>query len=128
MKNKISLAAVAALLSFQLSGCFPLLVGAAAGAGGMIWVTGKLEQQLNASVDRVHRASILALKKLELPILVDNKDKTTAKIESKYADGKHVWIDIEHVSKDLTKVAIRVGTLGDEVRSREILDNIMNRL
>ena len=112
----------------QFSGCFALFVGAAAGAGGMIWVTGKLRQDFNVSVDKIHGAAIAALKKLELPVTTDRKDKMTSKIESAYSDGKHVWIDIEYLSKTTTRLEIRVGTLGDEVRSREILNEITKRL
>ena|SRR3989338_7639814 len=119
---------VSMMLTFQLAGCFPLLVGAAVGAGGTIWVTGKLQQNLSASMDKAHNAVLAGLKKLELPVLTDRKDKTTSKIESEYADGKHVWIDLHYMTKATTKIEIRVGTLGDEVRSHEILDNIMKNL
>ena len=106
------------------SGCFALLVGAAAGAGGMVWAKGKLEQEFNQPLDRVHKAGVSALKKLELPVVVDRKDKLTAKLESKFADGTNVWIDIESLTSKNTKVSVRVGALGDQMRSKEIMDMI----
>lgn len=114
--------------SLQLSGCFALLVGAAVGAGTAVWMGGKLQQDFTTSVDRAHNAAVATLKKLQLPVIVDRKDKMTAKLESEYSDGKHVWVDVEYRTKTVTRVAIRVGTLGDEVRSREILDNISRQL
>lgn len=120
--------AVLVILVVQVAGCVPLLVGAAAGAGGVIWVTGRLQQNLNASLEKAHKATLAGLKKLRLPILVDKQDKLTVKVESEYADGKRVWIDLEYVTQSATKISIRVGTMGDEVRSREILDNIMRSL
>src|SRR3989338_4330259 len=126
--RKIVLGVLLLTASIQASGCFALFVGAAVGAGGAMWMTGKLQQSVNASVYRTHNAALGALRKLQLPVIVDRKDKSTAKIESEYADGKHVWIDLEYQSKNVTKVEIRVGTLGDEVRSREILDNLTRQL
>ena len=106
------------------SGCFALLVGAAAGAGGMVWAKGKLEQEFNQPLDRVHKAGVSALKKLELPVVVDRKDKLTAKLESKFADGTNVWIDMESLTSKNTQVNVRVGALGDQMRSKEIMEMI----
>ncbi len=109
--------------AMQFSGCFALFVGAAA-ASGVIWVKGKLVQTVNGSVDKAHGAAISALKKLGLPVITDKKDSMTSRIESEYSDGKHVWIDIDYSSKTTTKIAVRVGTMGDEIRSHEIMDLI----
>ena len=128
MVRNIVLAFILVTSSMYLSGCFALLIGAAAGAGGVIWVKGKLQQDVNASLDKVYSATKTALKKMELPLIVDRKDKMTAKIESGYSDGKHVWIDLDHLSNSLTKISVRVGTLGDEARSRQILEKIMQYL
>ena len=128
MIRNIVLSLMLIFSSMHLSGCFALLLGAAAGAGGVIWVKGKLEQDVNASLDKVHKASIAALKKLDLPAIKDASDKMTARIESEYSDGKHVWIDLNQISNTSTKLSIRVGTLGDEVRSRQILEKIMQYL
>ena len=106
------------------SGCFALIVGAAAGAGGVIWVKGSLQQEFNTSIERVHAAGVKALKKLELPVIIDRKDKLTAKLESKFADGTNVWIDMDALTAKSTKVNVRVGAMGDQVRSREIMEMI----
>ena len=124
----LSRIAVYLIFAIQVSGCVPLLVGAAAGAGGVIWATGKLQQDLSAPLDHVHKATLAGLKELELPVLIDRKDKLTGKVESEYADGKHVWIDTEYVTKSTTKISVRVGTLGDETRSREIMEHIIRHL
>ena len=52
----------------------------------------------------------------------------TAKIESQFADGKTVWIDIDAVRNNSSKITIRVGTFGDEARSRKILEKIHHHL
>ena len=106
------------------SGCFALVVGAAAGAGGVIWAKGSLVKELNVPLDRAHKAGVSALKKLELPIIIDRKDKLTAKLESKFADGTNVWIDMNSLTSKTTKVVVRVGAIGDQTRSQEIMDMI----
>lgn len=106
------------------SGCFALIVGAAAGAGGVIWAKGGLQKEFNMALDRVHEAGVKALKKLELPIIIDRKDKLTAKLESKFADGTNVWIDFDALTSKNTKVNVRVGALGDQMRSQEIMEMI----
>ena len=119
---------VLAMIVVNSSGCFWLLVGAAAGAGGVIWVKGKLKQELNVSLAAAHAASIKALKKMELPVIIDRKDRLTAKIESEFADGARVWIDIDSLSAKSSRIEVRVGTISDEKRSRDILEEIQHYL
>jgi hypothetical protein len=116
------------LIVVNTAGCFWLVVGAAAGAGGVIWATGKLKQELNVSVDTAHKAALKALKDLELPVIVDKKDQLTVKMESEFSDGARVWIDIDSITVKSCKIEVRVGTMGDERRSREILQTIQRYL
>ena len=108
----------------ELAGCAALLVGGAAGAGSVVYVKGQLKEDMSASVPAVHNASISALKDLNLPIIEDNHDNLSAKIKSKSADGQDVWIEIESVTAESSKITIRVGVMGDKNKSRQILDGI----
>jgi hypothetical protein len=111
-------------LYLLISGCAPLLVagGAGAGAGGVIWYKGELRDTLNASVPHARLAVITSLKDLNLSILEEKKDNLVVKIKSQFADGKKIWISLESLNKTTAKIKIRVGTLGDEYRSRRILE------
>jgi len=109
------------------SGCV-LLVGAAGGAGGTVYVMGKLKEDLNAPVPKVKRAAVAGLKDLGLPVLKDKGDQLTASLESEFSDGKHVWIDIEARDESSSQIGIRVGLLGDEQRSRRVLKAIRQHL
>ena len=111
------------LLVLGTSGCL-LLLGAGAGAGGTVYLTGKLEDELNGSVPKVRRATAAGLKKLEMPIIRDQGDKLSGKVESITADDTKVWIYIDSLSTTRSKISIRVGYLGDEARSRRILEAI----
>lgn len=116
------------LFALQLAGCAALLVGGAAGAGSVVYVKGELKEDMAASVSRVHHASIAALKELGLPIIEDTHDELSAKIQSRFADGSEVWIGIESFTAESSKVTIRVGVMGDEQKSRQILDGVHKHL
>ncbi len=127
LRQQFVLICLLGIFSLSSTGCW-LLVGAAAGAGGVIWVKGRLAQELNAPLDRVHAASLKALEKMELPLIIDQKDKLSAKIESEFSDRARVRINIKSITTRSSRIEIRVGTLGDEQRSRQILDNIEHYL
>jgi hypothetical protein len=101
------------LLSMQMEGCVALVAGGAAGAGTVVYIKGQLNEDINAPVTKVYAASISTLKDLGLPI-----------IKSEFADGSNVWIEIESLTSESCKVTIRVGIMGDEYKSRQILDHI----
>jgi hypothetical protein len=113
-----------------LTGCAVALlgVGAGAGAAGATYVMGKMEDEVDAPVPRVQRATVAALKSLELPVDKERGDKLGAELESETADQKKVWVSINSLTSSRSKITIRVGLLGDEVRSRQILQAIRARL
>lgn len=112
------------LLASFSSGCVALFVGAAGGAAGTVYVMGKLTEELGYDVPAVHGAALDAMKKLGLTLLEDRVDRLSGHMESEFADRAHVWIDLEFVREFRTRVTIRVGLTGDEIRSRKILDTI----
>lgn len=114
------------ILALQVSGCALVVLGAAGAAGGVgtaMYVKGKLQEEFDAPLPRVHRATLVALRDLELPTLEEKRDKVTAKIRSQFADGKKVSIDIQATTESSSKITIRVG-FGDKSRSQKILDAI----
>lgn len=119
---------LAAALPILCSGCLALAVGVTGGAAGAVYVMGKLQEELTLPVPAVHKAAVVGVKDLGLPIVDDKGDKLTAHLESEFADGKHVWIDLDSVADFRTQITIRVGILGDEVRSRKILAAIKAHL
>ena len=125
MKRFTILLMLSAVLTVtQLAGCAALLVGGAAGAGSVVYIKGRLNEDMNASASKVHDASISALRELNLPIIEDKHDNLSAKIKSRFADGSDVWIEIQSLAAESSKITIRVGLLGDEYKSRQILDGI----
>ncbi|HAM50705.1 MAG TPA: hypothetical protein DCP92_08455 [Nitrospiraceae bacterium] len=115
------------LLSMHMTGCVALVAGGAAGAG-VVYIKGQLNENINEPVPRVYDASISALKELGLPLIDYDHDTVSAKIKSKFADGDDIWIEIEAVTAESSKITVRVGVMGDENKSRKILDVIHKHL
>jgi hypothetical protein len=76
----------------------------------------------------VYKATVAALAELELKVLEDKVDKLSAHLESEFADGEHIWIDLESLSDARTSLTIRVSITGNEVRARKIHDAIKRHL
>lgn len=115
------------VLAIQISGCAEAVlvgVGAASGAGAVLWAKGKMAEELDVSFSKAHRATLAALKDLELPINKDEKKGLKATIESKFPEGKHVWISVRAVTESSSKVSVRVGVFGDKARSQKIFEAI----
>lgn len=117
-------------LSIGGAGCALLVVGgaAAAGAGTAAYVRGDLKANLDATLDQTLAATRAALKELQMPITVEEKDGLSGKLTARAVGDKKIGVRVNKVTGTLTEVAIRVGTWGDETMSREILDKIKQRL
>jgi hypothetical protein len=126
--SRVSGFVLCAMLAFLCSGCFSMVVGAAGGVAGAVYVMGKLKDELNYDVSVVHKATLAALAELDLKLLEDKVDKLSAHVESEFSGGEHVWIDLESLSNSRTSLTIRVGVTGNEVRARTIYDAIKRHL
>jgi ABC-type glycerol-3-phosphate transport system substrate-binding protein len=126
-KQLIGLAALLIALAV-LAGCVGLVVGAAAGAGAVAYVRGELQAQESAPIGKVLTAAKGAIEDLKLTLISATADDYKGKVRAATAEGTKITIELKHVGKDVTSVHVRVGTLGDETLSRQILDAIEARL
>ena len=110
------------------SGCVPLLVGAAAGAGGVAWAKGSLEQNFDKTVDQLHRASLAGLRDIKCTVRNDQIRKHLAKIDFEFDDGQKAAININALTERSAKLKIRIGVLGDETKSHIVLNAILKHL
>ncbi len=110
------------------SGCVALMVGAAGGAAGVVYVMGKLKDEQPYDVATLHAAVLAGLKDLSLTPSEDKHDQLSAHVESAFADGEHVWIELDSVSDAKTALTIRVGLTGNERRARTIHDAVRRHL
>jgi len=114
--------------AFATAGCVPLMIGAVAGAGGMTYVGGKLERNVDHDVKHVYNASLKALKDIEVYVKKSTDDAHSARIIAEFADGKKVTVDILALTERASKIRIRIGWIGDEMKSNLILNAIQKRL
>lgn len=109
---------------FMSAGCVPLVIGAAAGVGGYAWVNGELAKEYPVSAEKLYRAALRGVKKLNLAITSEKSDRLSGKISAKFADGKTVDVNIEAVTEKTAKLKVRVGMFGDKTKSEMVLSAI----
>lgn len=117
------------VVAFAQIGCVAAVIGgAAAGAGTVIYVKGQIEDTVDASTTSVYAATMTALKELQMPVIGDEHDGLSVELKSQFADGKTAWIKVTSISPVSSKITIRVGTFGDEYKSRSLLTQIEKNL
>ena len=124
IRNFLAMAPILMLLT----GCIPLIIGVAAGAGGVAYVRGILEQNIDQDLSRSHEAVISAFKDLKISIKTDEVNKHNTKTVGKSEDKKDVTVALDALTEKATKVQIRVGLFGDEESSLKILNAIQKHL
>lgn len=111
-----------------MSGCIPLLIGAAAGVGGISYAKGALIKNVDHTVSKVHKAGLAALKKLNLFVTTDELNKRSALIRAEYENGQKIQIFIDALTERSSKITIRIGTFGNQEQSQIILNAIQKKL
>ncbi len=122
--------AVCGLLLTAAGGCLAAAAvgGAAAGAGAATYYVGNYEEMLHAPLERVFTAAGAALRAQGLDLQSEKRDKVSGHLEAEYADGKHVWINMEAQPDGTTRFSVRVGLLPDKDREATILADVKKRL
>ena len=112
------------------SGCAAVLLtgGAAAGAGAVAYVRGELQSTEAADLDKVWAATLAAMSDLEFAVTAREKDALSGRVIARGAGDKKTQVDLKRLGDRQTEVRIRVGFLGDETMSRQVLDRIKKRL
>lgn len=113
---------------FSQMGCVAAAVGAAAGAGAVVYVKGTLEETMSYPTPVVYDAVRAALRDLKVPVLEDKHDSLNAELKGKFADNTTLWVWIDSVSSAASTLKVRVGTFGEENRSRQVLDMVHQHL
>ncbi|MCA9394789.1 MAG: DUF3568 family protein [Candidatus Omnitrophica bacterium] len=109
-------------------GCM-LVAGAAVGVGGYAYVTGALEQNVDAHYAELHGAALDALRQdIGAMIVSEDLGQEGSEINAKHPDGRHIKITIESLTLKASKIKIRLGTFGDEAESLRIERAIAARI
>ena len=116
------------ILLSSASGCIALALGAAGGAAGVTYAKGKLTDRVDAPVAQVHAATIMAIEERGLPIRDEQLYASSAKVRSETTDDKNIWIEIDSITPDSSKITIRIGATGNQHRSVDLLEAIKANL
>ena len=110
------------------SGCFAVVVGAAAGAGTVAYVRSDLVVTLDQNFAPVAQAADRAVDQLHFVRLSHAQDALTALWVARLADDRKVEIRLTATSARVTEVRIRVGLFGDQAVSMIILNTLKSDL
>lgn len=124
MKQKLTLYFLCAGAVFACLGCVPLIVGAAAGAGGISYFKGAYEKNFDKPLEQVYRATVNAIIKQSMTITKEKVQKHSAVVEFSSNNGKSGKIEITALTERASKISVRVGLFGDEALSRIILNSV----
>lgn len=130
MKSFALRATALLVASLSCTGCAVLAVGAVAtaAAGGAVYAKGQLKDTLDGTVAQVHRAARTALNDTGVRITADLQDDFSGQLQGEMADDMNVWIDTERVTASTTRITIRVGYMGNQAMSAELLERTKRNL
>lgn len=114
-------------LALTLSGCGVVIIGGAA-AGTVGYMSGDLKTTLEKPYDQVVAATNHAITENSISVISKTEEKSKVSYVFKTLQGDKVQLNLEYATKELTHVSIRVGLIGDEPLSRQILNEIESRL
>lgn len=118
---------VGLFVCIPLAGCAVVAAGAAA-AGTVAYIQGALEVDEPHPIDKVYQATKMALAELRMMVTKDQKEMNIARIEARDVEDKKAEITLSARNEGITRITIRVGLFGDEVRSRRIYMRIHQHL
>jgi hypothetical protein len=108
------------------TGCAFLVAGgaaAAAGSGTYLYINGAVEAEYQAPFEKVWEACERVVAELHGRDVVPTKDISSGTIEA-VIDGEKVVFTLNYRAKDVTKLAIRVGTFGDRLAAQRLHDKV----
>jgi len=119
--------AVLGCLCITLSGCLLLAVGAGA-AGSMAYAKGKLVESVKADPPKVVDATEQAFDSLGFILISKESTGMDGKVTGRTGEDTSVTVSVATKGSGISEVSIRFGVLGDEVKSRALMDAIKNNL
>lgn len=109
-----------------VQGCVIAAVGA--GVGTTAYVMGKFKAVEGEELGTVYAATEKATEQLELNVTRKTKDAMSATIVARDSADKKITIKLSATPEKTTKISIRVGTFGNETKSRLIYEQIKKNL
>ena len=87
-------------------------------------ISGEIKSSYNTSIYHLYKASLTSLKADGLKICSVKNTKRDADIEASFTDDTKIKIHIYYNKEGLATLGVRVGLIGDEHKSRQLLVQI----
>jgi hypothetical protein len=126
-KNNLMHALLVGSLLLLLSGCLAL-AGAAAGAAGVAYAQGALRGTVKVSPPQYIAAAEKTFQERNITVMDKAIDPAESRINGKTSNNRDVVITATRVDEGISEISIRVDVFGDENLSREIYNNIAEKL
>ena len=117
-----------ATIALSLPGCAAIAAGGVAGAGTVAYLTGELNSTVDSPLDPAIAAARAALEELRFTDIELRSDALKGRLSARDADRAAISVSLDKFTSSTTQVRIRVGILGNERVSREILSRIEDHL
>jgi hypothetical protein len=105
-----------------------LLGGVAAGTGAFVWAKGELRKVYDSGYEETRQAVRGALSEMGLQASEAEPTGSHAEWAALLEDGTEVKVEAEALTKETTRVGIRVGITGDRQLSDLFHDKVRRRL
>jgi hypothetical protein len=105
------------------SGCTVVGVGAAAAIGGTYYVTGEIRSSYPypVSIRHLYEVTLYTFQEEQIKLLSRTNSTKDADITGRLDSGQEIKVHIYYSSEGLATLGIRIGAIGDEKRSRQLL-------
>lgn len=114
-----------------LSGCIVVAAAVLAGvvvAGTYTYINGEGTQDYEVTVQQGYDGALKMCENMKLTVVDKAIDNWNARIQAKLSDNTDVKIRLEKLGDKKTRIGIRIGTLGDETRTREMHNALAKEL
>ena len=118
MKLKLFIGSLLMILS---SGCTVLSVGAASAIGGSYYISGEIKASYPVSIYHLYEVSLYTFQEEGIKTVSVENTKIDADIVGELDDGESIKVHIYYNKNEEATIGIRIGSIGDEKRSRELL-------
>jgi len=109
------------LVSVLISGCTVVGAGLASAIGGTHYISGEIKSSYSTSIYHLYEATLYSFKVDGMKVTSVKNTKKDADIDARLNDDTRVKVHIYYNKEGYATLGVRVGTIGDESRSRELV-------
>jgi hypothetical protein len=103
------------------SGCTVVGAGVATVAGGSYYITGEIVKAYPVSIYHLYEVTLYSFQQEGIKLVSKTNTYEEAEIIGELHTGESVTVKIFYNKEGLARLGIRIGTFGDEKRSRDML-------